>query len=332
MCFAGGVTLKKYSNIVLTYTSTFKAHNLETESSVVQLSECAWIETSDDYIEKPAGHLHSLLYFGFGQEDPQYGLSKFLQPLIDSPIRFRTVHTQKEANDNPFLLHDCTHIAIALSIVCDTWFVCGIESFGNSSNPNTPSIGSEFNFFSGKPDLSRLTKNDERPLLDAYKFVYRSLTNKSWESEENLLLFHYLKCVVRLPYQRFTVLKIGLDHIFTEWHALILNAALFFERLLTEESSNRKLGVQQWNSVMGVDASLDEEFIEVLFNYRHTISHSNPTRAIGKIADWINHQQGDALSINREFRNKLYSAARSCFRAIVFEPENFIEFKCKRPK
>jgi hypothetical protein len=316
----------------LIYTTSLKAFNLEIESPSIGLSESAWIESSSKFINKP---LDASSLYGFSSlEDPQFGLTKFLPMLVSSPVIFRTKHTEKEFERNPFQVHDCSYIAAAISIVCDPWFVVGIDIFSNNRDPDNYSLGPWITFFvgdnSGKP--GKIFKKDEQTLIIAYKFVYNNLALSSWDSEIGKLILLFLRCVTRTPYQRFNVLKLGLDHLFTEWHATVLNAALFFEYLLTKESEKRPSGVKHWNNIFTSDYQLDENLIDMIFQYRHIVTHFNPTSALRKIDEWKTRAGLDSGAALAAIRRAIWSSAKTCLRAIVEDEETFHSFCRTKPK
>src|SRR5260370_3798234 len=115
---------------MLTYTSTYKAYQLETESPIIQLSECAWIETSDDVVSQPVMHPDIWYLPPFMNKQPE--LDKFKDVLISSRTRLKTMHTEEEFEKDPFRVHKCAYIAIALSILCNEWLGVGPGSFLNN--------------------------------------------------------------------------------------------------------------------------------------------------------------------------------------------------------
>lgn len=315
----------------LIYTTIFKAYHLNIESDCIQLSQSAWIERSNDFINQPNNFHPSLLAFSGKSE---YGLSGYYQQLIESPIRLRTIHTEEEEEGNPFQIHDCSHIAIAATILCEPWFVVGIESFLNNRTPGNASLGPYTTFFVGDNSVepAQISKSEEDRLIHIYKFVHRSLALSSWESDNAKLLLLFLRCVARTPYQRFTVLKLGLDHLFTEWHATILNAALFFEYLFTNESKNYGGGIQIWNRIYSPTAYVDEGLVDIVFYYRHLVAHSNPTYAKRQISDWKAHSGFDDQTACQMIRRTIWSTAKTCLRAIIDDEAKYCAFQSARPK
>jgi hypothetical protein len=210
----------------------------------------------------------------------------------------------------------------------------GLEIFGKNYDLTNPSLGPYSTLFigdkSGKP--AKISKNAEDRLIRAYKFVYDSLALFSWDSEKGRLVLLFLRCVAHTPYQRFQVLKLGLDHLFTEWHASVLNGALFFEYLLTKESDDRRGGIRHWNKTFDLYYQLDEEIIDVLFQYRHMVAHFNPTRAIRMIKEWKGKYGLHDEAALEAVKSSIWSYAKKCLRAIVDDEKKFEDFWLSKPK
>jgi hypothetical protein len=317
------------SNNELIYTTTFKAYHLDIESSRIQLSQSAWIEKSDEYINQPSNFSPSFIW---SFDDPQFGLSRFSKQLIASAVRLRTVHTASEADTIQFQIHNCSHIAIASAILCKPWFVVGIETFENNRDNNS-GIGPEMSLFVGEKSAkpAYIPSSMESILIRIYNFVYRSIALSSWDSDDAKLLLLFLRCVLRTPYQRFTVLKLSLDHLFSEWHATILNAAIFFEYLFTNKSEDYQKGIQKWNIIFQSSALVDEELIDKVFRFRHLVAHSNPTRAKKIIEDWKNQSGFDDLKMADVIRETIWSTAKTCMYAIIENNALYQRFQKERP-
>jgi hypothetical protein len=313
----------------LQYSSIFKAFHLDVDSASIQVDEQAWIEKSTEYINTPSISYPSFLD---SSDDPQFGLRRFYADLRASPVRLRTAHNDQELEEHPFAVHDCSHLGIAVSILCDPWFVVGIETFFNDRELNNPSFGLYTSFFTGEnaSDPACIHTEDEDHLKTIYSFVHRNLAFTSWDGGTAKLLLLFLRCVVRTPYQRFTVLKLGLDHLFTEWDATILNAALFLEYLLTNESDNPITGVQVWNSVMPPTAKLNEKEVDIIFRYRHLVAHSNPTRAKHRIETWMKEQKIANDEAILAVRRSIWMNAKKCIRAIIDDENKYYEFLGKK--
>jgi hypothetical protein len=303
------------------------------ESSTIALSNSAWIEKSTEFVGMPENFSPNMLAFTGINDDPNYGLTRFYKELLESDVQIRVTFSGEEFEKNPFQLHDCAHIAIAIAILCDPWFVVGIEKFENNRSPDSPSLGPWTTFFIGEnsQEPATIARNDEIQLKQIYAFVYQALAHSSWEDQMTKLLLLFLRCVVRGPYQRFPVLNIGLDHLFTEWHNSILNAALFFESLFTNESNNIRQGVQIWNRLYKSAAAVDEELIDIIFQHRHLVSHPNPTRAIHKISHWKNGLGLNDIHVTDVIRKGIWRSAKTCMRAIINNPNQFHEFQKTRP-
>ncbi len=312
----------------LIYTTTFKTYHIEIESGEIQLSRAAWIEKSDKFKNQP-GNFDPYFFHSF--EDPQFGLSRFDKQLVESVVRLKTIHTAKEGDETPFQLHDCSHIAIALSILYKPWFVVGIETFENNRNAN-PGYGPYISFFIGDKEAGPvyIPKQEESRLMHIYNFVYSTLTSLSWESDDARLLLLFVRCVLRTPSQRFAVLKLSLEHLFSEWHATILNAALFFEFLLTKESHNYSKGIQKWNEIFTF-AQIDDESIDKVFRYRHLVAHSNPTKAIKVIDEWKMKIGFDDLKISELIRKVIWSTAKNCMLAVIENDALYKRFQSEKP-
>lgn len=316
----------------LTYTTTFKVCHLNIESPCIQLSESAWIERSNSFVDQPDSFDLSLLASSVS-DDLRFGLLKFYQQLLASPIQLRTIHTDEEMESNPFQVHHCSYIAMAATILCDPWFVVGLGSSHNSRDPSNSGLAPSTAFFVGdnSAEPAHISKFDEDELIHIYKFLYRTLALSSWGSDDAKLLLLFLKCVVPTPYQRFTVLNIGLDHLFTEWDAMILNAALFFEYLFTNESRDYKKGIQKWNQMYCPTANVDELLLDIVFKYRHLVAHSNPTKAQRQILDWKTNSGFNDQTASQEIRRAIWSTAKTCLRTIINGENKYREFQNERP-
>lgn len=310
------------------YTTTFKAYNLELASSSIQLSDSAWIEQCPDFSGAPSFE-PSLL--SLADEHPQYGLSRFYQELVGSPVRLRTVHSADQQEENPFKLNDCAYVAIAIAINHDPWFVVGIESLSNNLRPDNPSQGPYSSFFNGRKGPLKVRKADESDLEEKYNFVYKTLTESDWDEDLAKLLLQALKCIAKPPYQQFPVLKLGLGHLFTDWDSTILSAALFLENLLTTEGRGRSQGLREWNEIYTTSV-LDESLVELVFQYRNLVVHSNATCARSRVAAWRDEghlSEEDAITVIAEF---IFMTAKRVLRAISSNDiQKWQDFKRRRP-
>jgi hypothetical protein len=315
------------SDSCLRYTTIFKAHNLEIESPSIALSESAWIERNMEFSGHPRMFNPVLLI----RDRHPFGITRFFADLLNSSHRFRAIHAASEGDSNPFQVSDCSHIAIAVSILCDEWFVIGIESFSNSVEPENTSCGPETTFFTGRKDQrARIARSQEPELIRIYEFVARAFA-ATWESDEARLLLHFLKCIVPGSPPGFTVLKLGLDHLFSEWHATVLAAAVFFEFLFTNESVNYVLGIQMWNELFGAVASVDVEAVKAVFAYRHVGMHSNASKSRVRIAEWKRQHGYSDLEGIEAVKRCIWSTAKNCVRAIINDESSYREFRKVRP-
>jgi len=315
------------------YTTTFKTYRVEIDSPLIELSKSAWIEKSNIFEEDPKIYNRSMFMLSGMDEDPNYSQLNFFKKLSNSSVRLRTVHTGKESEKSPFQLHDCSYIAIAIAILCDHWFVAGLETFQNNRTVSPASLGSGYAFFLGSnsTDPVVIKRDDEINLKNIYEFVYKKLTTLSWEDDDAKLLLLFSRCVVKSPMPRMSVLKLGLSHLFTEWDDLILNSALFFESLLTKESRKVLKGAKEWNKHFAPEFSIDEELIDVVFQYRHCVSHANPTDAQKKILAWKEKIALDDLKVAQVLKTGIWRTARLCMRAMISNESKYLEFRRMRP-
>ena len=130
------------------YTSIFKTCHLDIESEQVNLSDGAFIEKSSEYSGKLVSERFELPPMMMSNRmDSQFDLSKFCEDLINSEIRLRVRYIEEKERNQPFARDHCSYIAVALSILCDSWFVVGLEEFDCHDSPNPPSIGPHTTYF-----------------------------------------------------------------------------------------------------------------------------------------------------------------------------------------
>jgi len=315
----------------LIYTTTYKAFHLKTESLSIQISDDVWIETSEDFVGQPEVNPR-LSYFPGTPSDPQFGLSKFEDALIKSPIRLRVTNSEEDEEKYPFDRDECAYIATALSIVSDDWFVVGIESFSNSREPQNPSFGPFCTFFKGENSDggSTIRKADEPLVIKGYNFVYQSLSEASWDSDNAKLVFLFLKCVTHASTQDVHVLKVGLSHLFTEWHSTVLFASLFFENVFSEESRNMLGGVDLWNKIFGQIYNIDREFVDAVMNYRHLVAHNNATDALSRLSKWKQLSGYDDRAAHDAVQKFIPKTAKVIMRAIITEGTKFSDYLKQR--
>jgi hypothetical protein len=315
----------------LVYTTTYKSFNLKTESPSIQISNKAWIETSPDYVGQPNVGPALSGFLGM-PSDIRYGLSKFQPALIESATQLRVTSAAEEEEKNPFDRDECAYIATALSILHDDWFVVGLESFSNSRDPQNPSLGPFCTFFIGEKNLGgcNVLKADEVFLIKCYDFVYNSLTDSSWQSANAKLIFLYLKCVTRSGVPNAHVLKIGLSHLFTEWHEILLFAYLFFEHVFSEESNSIPDGVDLWNKIFGAGHGIDGKLVRIVMAYRNVIAHNNATRSLARLAEWKQSSGYDDQAAYNAINEFIPKVARTIVRAIISEEVKYLDFLKQR--
>ena len=120
----------------LVYTTTFKLFNVVTASRHIGLSEDAWIETRSEFKGEPSQFSPHLLVFDTSPLGS--GLRRFFQQLLDSEVMIGSRHTEEEAENNPFDVHDCSYIALAISILTDCRFVAVLRLFATTRPQFSP--------------------------------------------------------------------------------------------------------------------------------------------------------------------------------------------------
>ncbi|MBI2803626.1 MAG: hypothetical protein HYX68_01415 [Planctomycetes bacterium] len=298
-------------------TTSFKVFHVETESQSIQLSHSAWLERSEEFARPPSNYHMPFLW----SDRSEIELERFWNPLLESPVRLRTVYPPREFEDSPFQRHDCAHGAIAISILCVPWFVAG-----------DPTQGANTSLFLGEKTTgaAQIHKCDEDRLVKIYDFVYRTLTSMSAENDDAKLLFYFLKCVLHGPSPRCSVLKLDLHHLFTEFHLAVSSGALFLEHILTKKSRSWSNGLKKWNEFIP-EAPIDMAEVNPIFQYRHVMSHSNATDAQRQILEWKKDQGHDDLQAFETIRRTVWVMAKACLRAIVLDQERYREFQKARP-
>lgn len=313
-------------------TTIFKLYNVVLASSKkINLAKDVWIEVAPENKGQPTNFSTSMLML---DRDPLgLGLLRFYKSLIDSDVVIGTQHFQDEMDNNPFDLHDCSYIAIALSILSDYFFVAGIETFSNNRNANSPSLGPWTTLFMGKKtNQIIITSASESQLLQIYNFIFQSLRASSRDSAKAKLIFLYLKCVIRQSNQQFTALKMGINPLLNERSAVIVNTALFFEHIFTQESGNPLDGVDFWNKNFGSIYAVKRDDVNLVMKYRHVLVHDNATRAEKYINNW---KGKNGLSDKEAFDNIEEISmlmVKSCMRAIVTNYGSYLSYRATLPK
>ena len=316
----------------LLYTTIFKLHNVVFASSrKINLAKDVWIEATPEHKGQPAYFSTSMLMF---DRDPLgLGLSRFYKSLIDSDVVIGTQHFQDEMYNDPFDLHDCSYIAIALSILSNYFFVAGIDTFSNNSSVNSPSLGHWTTLFMGKKtNQVIITSPDESRLLQIYNFVFQSLRASSHDAAKEKLIFLYLKCIIRQPNQQLTVLKMGVQPLLNGRSATIVNTALFFVHIFTQESGNPLDGVDFWNKNFGKICAVKRDDVNLIMRYRHILVHDNATRAEKHINDW---KRKNGFSDKEAFDNIEEIAmliVKNCMREIVTNYQSYLSYRATLPK
>ncbi|KXK12122.1 MAG: hypothetical protein UZ14_CFX002002476 [Chloroflexi bacterium OLB14] len=320
------------NNNNLLYTTIFKLHNVVLASSKkINLAKDVWIEAAPKYKGQPVNFSTSVLMF---DRDPLgLGLSRFYKSLIDSDVVIGTQHFQDEIDNNPFDLHDCSYIAIALSILSDYFLVAGIETFSNNRNTNSPSLGPWTTLFMGKKtNQIIITSTDESQLLQMYNFVFQSLKASSHDSAKAKLIFLYLKCIIRQSNQQFTALKMGVNPLLNERSAIIVNTALFFEHIFTQESENPLDGVDLWNKNFDAIYAVKQDDVNLIMKYRHVLVHDNATRAKKYINDWKEKKGFSDKDAFDNIEETSILAVKTCMRAIVTNYGSYLSYRATLPK
>ena len=315
----------------LIYTTTYKMHHLTTESQSIRISDDVWIETSRDFVGQPDVKPR-LSYSSEMPTDLTFGLSKFEDALVKSPVRLRVTNSEEQEEKRPFDRDECAYIATALAILSDDWFVVGIESFSNSREPQNPSFGPFCTFFKGENSGggSIIRKVDEALVIKCYDFVYAALSGTSWDNDNAKLVFLFLKCVTHTSTQDAHVLKVGLSHLFTEAHSTVLFGSLFFENVFSEESKNILKGVDLWNKIFGQDYNIDRALVEVVTKYRHLVAHDNATRALNFLANWKTQSGYDDQAGYAAIQKFIPKSAKLILRGIITEDTKFSDYLKQR--
>ena len=138
----------------------------------------------------------------------------------------------------------------------------------------------------GKRGQVTITASNEPQLKEIYNFVFQSLRASSFDENKVKLLFLYLRCIVRSSSQQFIALKMGIPSLLNERTTIIVNAALFFEHIFTQESGQVVKGVDVWNKSPMATVFINRDEVDIVLRYRHTLVHDNATRAKKVIDNW----------------------------------------------
>lgn len=316
----------------LIYTTTFKLYNVALASSTkIDLAQDVWIESAPQHKRQPKNFSVAMLQF---DKDPLgFELSRFYQSLIESDVVIGTRHFSNEMDSNPFNLHDCSYIAIALSILSDYFFVAGIETFSNNKNTNPPSLGPWTSLFMGKKTNQVIvTSSNEPQLLQIYDFIFQSLRAFSHDLTKAKLIFLYLKCIVRQPNQQFTALKMNIQPLINERSAVIVNAALFFENIFTQESRNLLAGVDLWNKNFGATCAVKRDDINLVMKYRHVLVHNNATDSEKYINNWKGKNNFSDKEAFDNIEETAISTVKRCMRTITTNYGGYSSYRATLPK
>jgi hypothetical protein len=321
------------NNSGLVYTTTFKLVNVTTDSQYIELAKDAWIETKAEFKGKPENFPPQLF---FAPNHSELGLTKFYDSLLDSKIIIGTRHTGAESENNPFDLHECSYIALAISLLSDYWFVAGIESFSNNKTQDNPSMGPWTSFFMGKKKGQvEITLKDEKTLKENYNFIFQSLRSPTFNEKKAKLLFMYLRCIVYPPDQHFVALKMGIPSLLNEKTAIIVNSSLFFEHVFTSiywTSKKGEKGVVIWNKEYP-DLPMDfEDEINIVMNYRHTIVHDTAEFARKKIEKWQQKHGIPDEEILERVKEIAVCNVKNITRKIIKDYEKYESYQLSFPK
>lgn len=316
----------------LIYTSTFKLYNVEIESDRIELSENAWVESNPVYAQPMPKHFASSMMFG--STDPIFGLSRFFLQLFASQVVITTTHTAEEAETNPFDLHECSYIAMAISILTDDWFVAGVGAFFNSRDGNQLGANEPYtSMFKGKRGGKTLIKKaDESTLKRMYDFVYQALRSANVDERRRKLLFLYFGCIIKSSTQSLAVLKTGFPSPFSGDGGAIIYGALFFEHIFAKESDSKRLpkGIDTWNNLYHSE-QINKDEVMVLMNFRHTLVHDDATRAYSELKRWQNANGVSDDKLMRKLEDILIKNVKQITRAIVLDFNKYTTFRTSLP-
>jgi hypothetical protein len=305
----------------------FKLWNITTESSVIELESGVRIENDARFTGTPKDFPNN--WSGFDQGNPNFSLIGLRDRLIQSPIAIGVTYPAQLHEKDPFSAPDCSYVAMALALLSDHNLAVGIEAFNNGMGSGITSMGPWCSFFWGpNPGTFALTATSESRLKEFYVFVRDALRPQGDERLRKLLFFCFGAIVQPPSDNSLRVLKCGFPSVFNEVSEIIVNAALFFEHVFSEDSQDVRSGVQTWNAMYSVSLTYDD--IELVMCARHCIVHDNATRAKAHLETYrVSAGLPDQFRLFQRIKDLAVASVKTVARAIATDVNAYRVFRSR---
>ncbi|MCG8374952.1 MAG: hypothetical protein MI702_00540 [Chlorobiales bacterium] len=303
-------------------TTQYKLSNISIESSSIKITDSLSILSSNEATKSFGSVPKDLLYQMSSIQEP-YGLNRFLDSLCSSSIVVSCAISDRDMEENPSGVDDCSFCAVALAIMKETYFVAGIEKFINSKGQISWAPWTTcFDGLRGK-NLIYIDASEENQLRKIYSFVLTGFTKNLHSSK---LLHLFCKCCCLSATDSFHVLKIGLPNFGNSYATRIVNSALLFEMITGKHSArNIERAINTLNVLLNI--SISEEDVVRIMNYRHIVVHDNASTAKNKIDNWL-AQTGKTEKQGYEWvYEKSLLIAKELLRAIALDYSTYQNYK-----
>lgn len=300
----------------------FKLSNISIESSSIKITDSLSILSSDEVAKSFGSVPKDRLYQMTSIHEP-YGLNRFMDSLCSSRIVVSCAISDRDMEEDPFGVDDCSFCAVALSIMKEAYLVAGIEKFTNSKGDI--SWGPWTTCFDGLRGNNsiHIDASEEDQLRKIYSFVFTGFTKNLHSSK---LLHLFCKCCCLSATDSFHVLKIGLPNFGNSYSTRLVNSALLFEMITGEHKAQEiRPAIDSLNSLLNI--SISTEDVVRIMNYRHIVVHDNASIAKSKIDDWL-VQTGKTEEQGYEWAyEESLLIAKELLRAIAIDYSTYQNFK-----
>lgn len=301
------------------YYTRYKIANVDIDQHQINLNDNALIIKDEKYRSSPSREMIDRSFPG--SLSRRFMSSQIKESLIQSDVILEVRVTSDTMENDPFNIDRCINIALALAITFENSFYCGFGTQDEFSTPNTYLTDDQMALFYG--DIySKISINSTNlsSLIQNHEFISNCLKiseDKLKDKEKIKLALLFLRCISNIGSSSYHVLDISTSDILNDINTGIANSHLFLEYILTRESTKRNEGIRIWNSLYGPTESINQDEIDIIWSYRHTIFHDNPTAALAKIAAWLEDQgldPQDPSSLGRGRQTALMLAIKNIKR------------------
>ena len=315
------------------YTNKYKLLNVELTIGRIDLDNHAWIEVDSEMVESQIPkQIPPQLTTG---ENTALNIHWF-DKLLRSNTLIGTTFSKQRGGEEPAGIGRCSFIALSIAILCDQWFVAGIQYYTAVEIQSRPQPSSYYiTTFNGVSNgRCLIQQSDIVNLITIHKFVCRAFQATSYNERIGKLIGLFIRVIIKKVPISTMVLKSFFPNPLSGEQGTIANASIFFEHVFTITGwmNMVETGIKKhWNKYFP-DARVVWEDIKIIQKYRTTLVHDEPNEARKYVIDWQRKYKVSDHDLIRTIERKSIQTVKLIMRTIALNYDKYLEYRESLPK